>query len=46
MKMPRENMIYHRPLGNPELKQIVLRVGKLVMREEYSVKLRQARQHH
>ena len=31
MKMPRENMIYHRPLGNLELKQTVLRVGKLAM---------------
>ena len=39
MKMPHENMIYHKPLGNPELRQIVLRVGKLDMREEYSVQL-------
>ena len=31
MKMPHENMIYHKPLGNPELRQTVLRVGKLAM---------------
>lgn len=31
VKMPHENMIYHKPLENLELRQTVLMVGKMAM---------------